>query len=71
MQRVMFSPIKSNVRRGVDISALIYGNVNSYVVNSKDLTEFTQIIAREQVDTLLSEQNLPLKVLLILLLLQK
>ena len=61
MQRVMFSPIKSNVRRGVDISALIYGNVNSYVVNSKDLTEFTQIIAREQVDTLLSEQKLALE----------
>jgi len=61
MQRVMFSPIKSYVTEGVNVSSLIYTNLNSYVVNSTELTEFTQILSREQVDSLLKEQKLALE----------
>lgn len=61
MQRVMFSPIKSYVTEGVNVSSLIYTNLNSYVVNSSELTEFTQILSREQVDNLLKEQKLALE----------
>lgn len=61
MQRVMINLTETQFQSNIDVGALIYDSVQSSIVNSKSVSEYTKVISREQIQNLLKEQKLALE----------